>query len=184
MVMAWKGRLGKGIRVKTPVSANDIFPTLTELLGVDAGPVGSMHGRSVASLLGGGVTGESFRVAETYIPKHLITAWKYNHPFQDPPDLIRQRWQAVWEGDLKYIRIQDGEGGLVDEMLFDLGADPQEAEDLKEERAGDLERLRAILDAWQQDMTSDAGDHGSDVPPLDEETRERLHHLGYIGSED
>lgn len=184
MAMSWKGKLGKGMRVKTPVTVNDVFPTLIELLGIDDGPSDSMHGRSLVPLLGGAKGGESLRVAETYIPEHLQTAWKYNHPFQDPPDLINQRWLSVWEGNFKYLRIQDEEGGLVEEQLFDLGFNPQETEDLKDERPEELESLRSLFEAWQQDMAGEAGDHGSEIPPLDEVTKERLRHLGYIGSED
>lgn len=184
MAMSWKGNIKKGLELDTPVSANDLLPTLHELMGLDGRLPATLHGRSVVPLIEGEEMGESLRVAETYIPKHLHTAWKYNQPLQDTPDIINQRWLALWEGDLKYIRVNDSNDQVVEEMLFDISKDPGEMENIKGTRPEDLRRLQKLLDDWQENVGSQASICDSSVPPLDEETKDRLHHLGYIGSEE
>jgi arylsulfatase A-like enzyme len=183
MAMAWEGRIPPGSIIETPVSVNDLFPTIHDLAGLGGDVPGSIQGRSITNLLAGRPQPESLRVAESFKPVHLILSWRYNHPFQDPPGIIGERWQALWEEDLKVIKIMDDSGRTVKEMLFDLAADPEERIDLGSDRPGDLERLEKKLEGWREDMKGEAGEHaGSSVPKFDEETKERLRNLGYVES--
>jgi hypothetical protein len=58
--------------------------------------------------------------------------------------------KAVREGQLKYI--YDLENGEVSEYLFDLLADPSEETDLKIKNSEDLNRLKSLLAAWEQEV--------------------------------
>jgi N-acetylgalactosamine-6-sulfatase len=59
-------------------------------------------------------------------------------------------WRAVRDGNLKYLSRQDGDE--VQEWLFDLAADPKEANDLKPERPEDFQRLKRLLAAWEKEV--------------------------------
>ncbi len=59
-------------------------------------------------------------------------------------------WKAVRDGDLKYLSRQDA--GQFDEWLFDLARDPSEKSNLIAARPDDVNRLKQLLAAWEQDV--------------------------------
>jgi arylsulfatase A-like enzyme len=63
--------------------------------------------------------------------------------------------------------------------LYDLLNDPGELQDVATERAGQVARLGAKLDAWKAARPSLAGLEGSDLE-LDAERLEQLQALGYV----
>ena len=81
--------------------------------------------------------------------RHSLKGECFTHNFVDmqvPASSLRWRW--IIEGNLKLIvpnPAQEPEGRVE---LYDLAADPQETADLAAQRAGDVQRLRASLDAW------------------------------------
>ena len=59
-------------------------------------------------------------------------------------------WSAVRAGALKYVRLIDG--SKTQEHLFDLARDPAETSDLLAQRPGEVQRLEALLAAWEQEV--------------------------------
>jgi N-acetylgalactosamine-6-sulfatase len=62
-------------------------------------------------------------------------------------------WKGVRQGSLKYVGVRRGDG--YTEHLFDLAADPAEKNDLKERRAADFRRLKALYDRWEEEVRRD-----------------------------
>lgn len=64
----------------------------------------------------------------------------------------RGQWtrKAVRDGSLKYIRLQNGDD--VKEYLFDLEHDPAEKNNLLNERPEDVQRLKTLLQNWEQEV--------------------------------
>jgi arylsulfatase A-like enzyme len=57
---------------------------------------------------------------------------------------------GVRSGSLKYVRVSDGK--KTEESLFDLAADPGETNDLLKSRPADVQRIQALLAAWEQQV--------------------------------
>lgn len=108
-------------RIATPVSLVDVFPTLTELFGLE--PSGASSGRSLVAACRGRGLPEMPLYAES------------NYPFEEGGAsplrcLITER--------LKYIRSPKKE-------LYDLDADAGEVNNIAEQRADDVVRLEQVL---------------------------------------
>ncbi|NND32333.1 MAG: sulfatase-like hydrolase/transferase [Saprospiraceae bacterium] len=58
--------------------------------------------------------------------------------------------KAVRNGSLKYV--YNFENGQASEYLFDLSSDPGESRDLKMQNTKDLDRLRALLAGWEEEV--------------------------------
>jgi arylsulfatase A-like enzyme len=86
-------------------------------------------------------------------------------------------WKARWEGPLKYLQSSKGE-----RYLFDVERDPGETEDLAAADPSLAARARRGLeDAF---AALPAPPPGARSVTIDEETREALRRLGYLGSEE
>ncbi|MBI4323859.1 MAG: sulfatase-like hydrolase/transferase [Chloroflexi bacterium] len=59
-------------------------------------------------------------------------------------------WRAIREGPLKFV--SDTRGSVADEFLFDIETDPGEKRNLLPSRPGDVQRLKAQLAAWENDV--------------------------------
>lgn len=59
-------------------------------------------------------------------------------------------WRAVREGDWKYVSRQDGD--KLQEYVFNLAADPGEANDLIASRPRETRHLKELLERWQCDV--------------------------------
>jgi arylsulfatase A-like enzyme len=112
-------------RVRTPVSAVDVAPTILEIAGLPEPP--GRSGRSLVPLARG--------LAETPHPVFVELL-----PYPNFPRAMR----AVVLGDLKLIH--DVAENRFE--LYDLAADPGEEVDLLGERPAEVERLKAILDQF------------------------------------
>jgi arylsulfatase A-like enzyme len=120
-------------RVARPVSTAHLFGTLLGLTGVappdvpqPLPPIGS----------------EERVFTELVAPTKRIPDVEAAFPGL-PKDRWQTHWQAVVDGTLKLLRPSAG-----DPQLFDVVADPGEAEDLTVTRAGDAERLLGVLKEW------------------------------------
>jgi arylsulfatase A-like enzyme len=119
-----------GERVAARVTLTDVVPTLLDVLGEPV-PAG-LDGRSLMGLLG---EAPDAALAERPVFLSLDLAWT-----SDRTELVR----GVVSGSDKYLRRIRPE---PEELLFDLGRDPGETDDLAA-RAGDrVARLSEALDA-------------------------------------
>ncbi len=144
-----------------PVSTLDVVPTLLSAAGFEVPP--RLPGRNLLARAGGaGGNADRPILAETRMPC-LNFGWS---PLE-----------AIVERDMKLLR-----GAGVE--LYDLEADPIEANDLALQRAADRQRLEARLeDATASLSPRVSSQPGQPVPAQlpDPETRARLESLGYIG---
>jgi tetratricopeptide (TPR) repeat protein len=154
LVVVASGRWPAGRRVKGLVSNVDVAPTLLALAGRPAPP--SLDGRDLGPL----ARGEA--VASRWLP--LESEFALNSYGWAP--LL-----GVTDGSLKWI-------GAPEEELYDLAADPDEAQNLAVRRREDTRRLAGL---WKKAVTEDrrslplAGSEAQDAERL-----ARLQSLGYV----
>ncbi len=149
----------QGIRRHELVSLIDIMPTVLELTGLETPE--EVHGRSLVPLFTNdaeveGRTDERV-YAETFYPR-LHFGWS--------------ELQAILEPTHKLIISPEPE-------LYDLLQDPEEQQDLASERAATAEALRREAEELVAQLEENA--NPANVVTLDQETRQRLAALGYIG---
>lgn len=127
LMVRWPGRIAAGAVCDAPTISMDYFPTFLELAGLDLMPEAHMDGQSMLPLLEG-------KAAE---PRTL--AWHFPH--RDHPA------SALAMGDWKLIHhILSGEV-----ELFNLGDDPEEANDLSSAHPERAERLTKQLNEHLRD---------------------------------
>ncbi len=145
--------LASGRRIPNVVRLVDVVPTLLEVLGL---PVPDhLQGESLLPLVEGD---EAFA-------RPVFSQW-----------LAGGRIVALRDGDWKYIRIKR------QEQLFDLSTDPQESLDRLSARQEVLARLQERVDEIIGESYAFAETQTKARPPeLEQETREQLESLGYLG---
>jgi len=141
----------------TVVSLVDIFPTVLEMAGL---PLPSQNqGQSLVPLFSNDQGPEdSFAYAETYYP----------------------RFHYGWS-ELK--SIQDGQFKLIiapELELYDLINDPDEIINLVDSRSQETRRLMGLANRFMEESSRNALE--MDYRSMDEETRQKLTALGYIGN--
>jgi arylsulfatase A-like enzyme len=161
--------------IRDVVSLVDIAPTLLDYAGIAAPP--TFEGRSLRGLVRRhhGFWRLVMHLQELFTSPRRSEQASYSELFPsytDKPEEPDQHRRAVIVGDRKLIVHADGK-----EESFDLATNPQEspAAPLAESEAS---ALRAALDRFSTQLAHKR------VPeqtrPLDAETRERMHALGYI----
>lgn len=147
----------RGVTADAVVSLIDVMPTVLEMAGL-ARP-SEVQGQSLVPLFfHPGRRAARFAYSETYYP----------------------RFHFGWS---ELRSLQDGRHKLIiapDPELYDLAADAEEANDLAPAGGATLAALRAEADRFTRERSRNALQ--LDVRKIDEETRERLAALGYIGS--
>ena len=139
------------------VSLIDIMPTLCEMTGAPTPP--QVQGKSlVPAFFDPARTPEEYAYSETYYPR-------YHYGWSE--------LRAVQDGRYKLILAPVPE-------LYDVTRDPQETKNLVYLEKGAFEEMRAAADRFIARVSQNA--YELDVSKVDEETRERLAALGYIGS--
>ena len=120
----------RGVRLEQMALNIDLGPTMLELAGLPVPEVA--QGRSLLPLL----RGDPVAWRDDFFCEHLFTT----------PTVIIPRCEGVRSRDWKYIRYLDQDP--LYEELYHLESDPDEARNLRSDRAfaGDLERLRARCD--------------------------------------
>jgi len=149
------GRWSRGTEVPTPVALIDLFPTVVELWGLDAGS--DVEGRSLTPALRGGGLDTVPIYSETLLPR-LYFGWH---------DL-----RAITDGREKFISAPR-------EELYDIGEDPAEVNNLVADRPERGDDLRAELEDWIE--RSEVGAIGSDAAVTDPDRVAALRSLGYLG---
>ncbi|MEE9503136.1 MAG: sulfatase-like hydrolase/transferase [Candidatus Aminicenantaceae bacterium] len=147
----------QGIRRSDVVSLVDIMPTILEM--DDEAIPAQIQGQSLLPLfLNGAENEERFAYAETYYPR-LHYGWS---------DL-----KSIQEGRYKLIIAPELE-------LYDLIDDPKEQKNLVSAFPDETRRLMRTAEEFIEDSTQGAFD--IDYHNIDEETRQKLAALGYIGT--
>ncbi|MFM7243674.1 MAG: sulfatase-like hydrolase/transferase [Planctomycetaceae bacterium] len=134
--MRWPAQLPRGHVVSEPVIALDILPTALAAAGIEYEPA-DLDGVDLLPFLTGA----------TATAPHEVLHWRQG-----------SRW-AVRAGSLKLVKADDGRP-----ELFDLAVDRGESHDLTEAQPADLERLRALHDAWSREMAAPLVWDGQDRP--------------------
>jgi arylsulfatase A-like enzyme len=155
LVIAAPGRLPQGIRIRTPVQLQDVYPTILELAGIDSLP------RSLVPVIRGEPRKDPIRAV----------AW---------PDIF---WSRLIGGRLKRIwyLYRKGHEAVIwssagDLELYDVATDPAMTRDLSHKKA-----MRAA--ALQEEAAPYFGDLSEVETPeivLSDEVKERLSALGYV----
>jgi arylsulfatase A-like enzyme/predicted Zn-dependent protease len=146
-----------GIRRSEVVSLVDVMPTILEMEGEAFPP--QNQGKSLLPLFfDEEVDGESFAYSETYYPR-LHYGWS---------DL-----KSIQEGRFKLIIAPELE-------LYDLTDDPQENTNVVSAFPEETRRLIRLAEQFIEKSSQDAFD--IDYQHIDEETRQKLAALGYIGT--
>ncbi len=169
------GLLPAGKRIATPVRSIDIYPTLCELLAIDA-PAG-LEGTSLVPLATG---------AEAPGVAAAREIWSEHR--EDP--LARVIGQgsglmvSVRSGSWKFILNEKPTQLLAKPRveLYDVDADPGETNNLADARpdiarAFEVKARTFIANQWEQADTND-------TTAMDPEVLEQLRALGYVGDED
>lgn len=147
--------LASGRRIQSVVRLVDVVPTLLEVLELPAPE--HIQGESLLPLVEGDET----------LARPVFSQW-----------LAGGRIVALRDGEWKYIRVKRKE------QLFDLSSDPNESVDLLSARQEVLARLQARVDEIIGDSYAFAETRRTARPPkLDQETREQLEALGYLGGD-
>jgi arylsulfatase A-like enzyme len=155
-------------REARPVTNCDIFPTLLEVAGINCP---EEIGDKAKSLLH--PEEERIRVAELpAFPTHWFSLVSKKYAGFDPRPFARTL-RAAYKGKFKLIASSDGR-----HELYDLSADPDEADNLAAARPELLERMRKVLDEWVASfdkVSFGPGPHRK----MSEEARRRFEELGY-----
>ena len=147
----------QGVSPTAVVSLIDVMPTVMEMAGLSRPP--EVQGRSLVPLFfHPGRRASRFAYSETYYPRYHF-GWSELRSLQD--------------GRHKLIIAPDPE-------LYDLAADAAEGNNLAPAAGKTLAGLQAEAARFIEERSRNA--HQLDVRKIDEETRERLAALGYIGS--
>jgi arylsulfatase A-like enzyme len=158
-------RLEPGVVVDTRTRNVDVWPTLLDLLGLEA-PAG-MDGRSRVPALLARARGETPPGPDGTAVAHLDQNWGQRN--REPRPTV-----AVTDGAFRYVRVEQGRRRV--EQLFDARSDPRELEDRAEEDPEALARLRKLADAYLESVPP-----WGEVPKreLDELELNQLRALGY-----
>lgn len=156
LLVHWPAVLGHG-RAQELVSLQDVLPTLCDLLALDCPTVS--HGESFAGALGDGPASEERRAV-----------------FELDRGVTER---ALRSGRWKLIRRLEP---VPSHSLFDLDTDPDERDDLRDQRSALVARLAAELDSLLDTLPSPPPDTET-LPVEDARRLEQLRALGYLGNE-
>ncbi len=147
----------QGISRSGVVSLVDIMPTVLELAGTEI--PAQVQGESLVSRFERDLdTDLGFAYSETYYPRFHY-GWSELKSIQD------RRYKLIVAPRLE---------------LYDLEWDPEEARNLIDDKAGEARRLLNLVTSFSEE----AGRNGfeMDYSKMDEESRQKLAALGYIGT--
>lgn len=171
---AWE-RAGMVGRIATPVELIDVGPTVLDLLGLDPDGLGAVQGRSLLPLMQD-PSGQARRFDQPVYSELVV----------DPGPKFH--WAVTHQG-WKYVSIWQANIDHSWESLFHLTEDPGERRNLiassDPEATRARSRLQDLLKAHRirsSARAKEVGPGGSAV--VDDEMREQMKALGYIGDDD
>lgn len=127
----WPGVLPRGVVSEQVGITMDLTAALANAAGVEAPADQPFDGTDVLA-----------KVARGEGPVSRALFWRGRRG--------QSTWWAVRDGDLKYVRHQQGE--VAREWLFDLAGDVAERDDLSARRPDDVQRLKTSLGRWENDV--------------------------------
>jgi arylsulfatase A-like enzyme len=145
LVIALPFRLNEGIVVETPVENVDIWPTILDLLGLDAMP--HAEGRSLVPLMEASAQGTedpSAPAAQRPVFAYLDRSWGIRGAAPRP-------MASISKDGYRLMRHLDRDAtGLAEDgvELYDVAADPDELNDLSEQNPEEVARLEAVLEEF------------------------------------
>jgi arylsulfatase A-like enzyme/tetratricopeptide (TPR) repeat protein len=161
LIIAGPGILPGGRTVDAQVGLSDVLPTVLDLMAWP--PPKGLPGRSLVSMMtrpeAGGKSAERTLYVESISP------------------LLSRNWaplRGIRTTEWKYIDAPTAE-------LYDLKSDPGETANVHETRPEVVRRLRAEMEAVIKRQAAPPPDTAPG-PAVDNETRQKLQSLGYIGS--
>jgi arylsulfatase A-like enzyme len=163
LVIALPFRLPRGIRVETPASNVDIWPTVLDLVGLP--PLPGVDGRSLVPAILAAASGEGDGGSPRPIFAHLDRRWGRSDEASNP--LV-----SVTEGSLRLL-WPSLEPESVE--LYDLSTDPRETRNL----AAELDRLTQTAKSHVEGAAIPWGKEPGQVE-LDELRLNQLRALGYV----
>ncbi len=147
----------KGLSRSSVVSLVDIMPSILDM--VDIPPPSQIQGESLVPLFfKENNPGKSFAYSETYYPR-------FHYGWSDLKGIQDSRFKLIIAPDVE---------------LYDLENDPEEKDNLASTHIEELERLQTLAERYIKDTSENA--FQLDYRHMDEETRQKLAALGYIGS--
>ena len=169
LIVRWPGITEAGARRSALHYHIDLAATVNQCLGIDCHPSWDAQGFAEALKPGGADTGRDHLVLS-----QMAQACQRSVRFRD------------FGQDYLYLRTyRDGYYAFPENLLFDIGADPHEQQDLSDTRADLVQRAAGLLDTWHSEMLA-GHEHGDplttvlDEPPEDnpDRYRERLRQTG------
>jgi arylsulfatase A-like enzyme len=167
LVIALPFRLPQGIRVDTPASNVDIWPTVLDLVGLPELP--GVDGRSLVPAILAAARGEGDGGSPRPIFAHLDRRWGKSEEDSDP--LV-----SVTEGSLRLLWPTNEPGEIE---LYDLASDPRETQNLAGARPADRDRLAQEAKTHVESALIPWGKAPGAVQ-LDELRLNQLRALGYV----
>ncbi len=164
----WPGKINAGASA-TPVQILDVMPTALELTGLTKS--WNVDGQSLAATILAG--------KEPIAPRPVFSElWKVRGECGEPDlqtDCGVERF-SVQTSRFKLVRSRIPSF----ERLYDLVDDPGETKDVSGKFGEELERHRALLEAYVRSGAMKGADDAAQTGQIGEETRERLRALGYL----
>ena len=159
MVVYWKGKVAAGTRINTPVVAEDLYPTILEMAGVEEyKAVQNIDGKSIVKLLTAGS-----QAVRSAMDSGQITNQQQANAFQidmaisgiDPQREVLAHYPHQWKGyqlrDIDYMSsLRKGDWKIVYRHreqkleLYNIGEDITERDDLSESNP---QMLKVMADA-------------------------------------
>lgn len=134
----------------------DIMPTLMEMAGMDI--PAEVQGDSLLPAFNGKDMPENFAYSETYYPR-------FHYGWSELTSIQEGRYKLIIAPDLE---------------LYDLAADPEEQTNLVDMNPQETRRLVSLAENFMEE--TGRGAYDLDYRHMDEEARQKLAALGYIGS--
>lgn len=145
LFVRWPGKIDAG-RVVTRIASHiDVFPTLLDLCGIPRPEGPPLDGLSLRPLIEGSAANWPERILFTHNPIDETNRY---------PGAVRtQRYRLVREfkGPGGGSGARNNDTGASPWQLYDMEADPSEANDLAGQMPGEVARLSGLYEAWIDD---------------------------------
>jgi arylsulfatase A-like enzyme len=171
LIMYWPGRIASR-PVEQTVETVDILPTVAELAGLEIPE--TAQGDSLVPLFSTAPDGAEQR----WRPRPAFSE-RITQPSMMTKDVVDSR--AVVSDGWKLIHNTRAPGGWPEFELYDHQADPLNRVNVADKNPEAVERLRALLDSWQQQVIAEKlPDADEAESSLSAEELQQLRALGYI----